>query len=885
MKTDEIRKRFLDFFQRYDHALVASDSLVPKGDPSLLFTGSGMNQFKDEFYGRGRPLKRAVTCQKCLRTGDIEEVGKSYSHHTFFEMLGNFSFGDYFKLESIVWAWEFMLDEMGIPAEKMAVSIYEGDEESARIWREEIGLPPERIYRYGADDNFWPPNARTEGPNGPCGPCTEIYFDKGEEAGCGRPDCEPSCDCGRFIEVWNLVLQQFDRKEGGVLDPLPMQNIDTGMGLERMARVLQRVPTNFDIDIFEPLMAEVSEICGKPYVYDCPAASLMRRVADHARGVIFCIADGVMPSNEERGYVVRRLLRRAIRDAVQLGVHEPFFTRLVEPILSTHGESYPELIEHRDHIETVISREEEAFRKTVERGSTILDGHIANLRRTRASVLRGKEAFDLYQTYGFPVEMTESILKEQGMSIDMQGFLTEMQQHQKLSRETGTFGQELFGAGAASDLMGKREPTEFTGYRTLESETEVIGIVVDDGLVESLEVDQEGAVVLARTPAYAEAGGQLGDRGAILTEDGTRVEFAFESVRMEKGFHLHSGRMVRGRLHVGDRVVCRVDKANRLAIARNHTATHLLHYALRQVLGEHAKQSGSLVSHARLRFDFTNPTELSPDELRRTEDIVNERILADEPLAWTRMGLSEARDMGATALFGEKYGDIVRVVSIGEFSRELCGGTHCERTGQIGSFRIVSESSVAGGVRRIEAVTGLSVLDRLRGKEDQLRQLCEILNTQEPDLDRRAEELLGQIRSLQKNLTKQRQMAAQRMASGSLLDDADRIGDTRVVIAKLGGGSAELRSAADALRKGGEKTACVLASDEGGKVALVVGLSRDLVESGLSALKIVKEISKVVGGGGGGRDDLAQAGGSLVEKLPEALETAREIFRNILPGQ
>ncbi len=878
MKTDEIRKRFLEFFRSFDHRICPPASLVPTDDPSVLFTPAGMNQFKDEFYGRGdKTLRRAATCQKCLRTGDIEKVGKTAYHHTFFEMLGNFSFGDYFKKDAIVWAWQFMLEEMGVPAEQLVVSVYEGDEEAQEIWRDAVGLPEQKVFHFGEDENFWPPNARTEGPNGPCGPCSEIFVDRG--GGCGKPTCDPSCGCGRFVEVWNLVFQQYDRKEDASLEPLPMQNIDTGMGLERMAAVMQGVETNFEIDIFRPLMDAIADLCGQKPGQSRQAARYMRRIADHARGVVLCIADGVIPSNEERGYVVRRLLRRAVRDALQLGVTEPFMGRLVEPIIEAFADPYPELAESRSHIETVVAEEEKSFQRTVKRGSSLLSQHVAGLKRQRGTVLRGKEVFDLYQTYGFPVEMTESILADEGMQVDMQGFLREMEAHQQLSKKGAAFADAVFVTGPLSRLQDAHDPTEFTGYATLESSGKIIGIIRGDELVDSAREGDEVTIVLDRTPAYGEAGGQTGDRGRIAPEDGGDAEFEFGAAGRERGFFLHEGRVKRGAFATGQAIVCCVDKDRRTAVARNHTATHLLHYALRTILGEHATQSGSHVSAERLRFDFSNPTELGPDRLRQVEDLVNARALEDEPVTSTHMPLSEARETGAIALFGETYGDIVRVISIGDYSRELCGGTHCERTGQIGLLRITHESSVAGGVRRIEAVTGLGVLDRLRHREEQIGELCQALNTQDQDVLRRAAELLEEIRSLQKDLQREKQRTARQMASGGLLEQAEQIGDIRLVLATMEGSHAELRSAADVLRRSNSNLACVLASTDGGKVALVAGLSQDLVERGISAREIAQEAASVVGGSGGGRDDLAQAGGPDPARLEEAFERVRQFVR------
>ncbi|MCK4283444.1 MAG: alanine--tRNA ligase, partial [Candidatus Brocadiae bacterium] len=754
-------------------------------------------------------------------------------------------------------------------------------DESFGYWRE-TGVPEERILRFGEKDNFWGP----AGDTGPCGPCSELHYDFGEEVGCGKSDCKPNCECGRFSEIWNLVFTQFNQDESGNRTPLPKPNIDTGMGLERMAAVMQGVESNFEIDIFEPLMAEIADICGQGPSGDPVQTACMRRIADHARAVVFCIADGVIPSNEERGYVVRRLLRRAIRDAHQLGVDEPFMTRLIDPVIEAHSDPYPELAESRSHIETVIGEEEKAFHKTVNRGSQVLVQHIADLKRQRATVLRGTEAFDLYQTYGFPVEMTESILAEAGMRVDMQGFLREMENHQQLSKKGAAFARSVFATGPLTRLQEIHDGTEFTGYSTLEGVGKIIGIIADDELAESVEQGQKVTLVLDRTPAYGEAGGQVGDRGRILPERGRDDEFEFHDVKRERGFFLHIGQVKKGRFEVGQAVACRVDKGNRMAIARNHTATHLLHYALRQVLGEHAAQSGSHVSPERLRFDFSNPTELGQERLREVEDLANSKILQDDPVASTRMSLSEARQSGATALFGETYGDVVRVLTIGDYSRELCGGTHCERTGQIGLLRITRESSVAGGVRRIEAVTGLGVLERLRHREEQIGELCDTLNTQDQDLLRRAAELLDEMRLLQKQLQSEKHRAARQIASGGLLEGAEQIGDVRLVLATMEGGHAELRSAADVLRNSNERLACLLASTDGGKVALVVGVSQDLVERGLSAQDIAKEAAVVVGGSGGGRDDLAQAGGSDTSRLDDAFEKARQIVRErrLTPG-
>jgi alanyl-tRNA synthetase len=772
---------------------------------------------------------------------------------------------------------------MGVPGDRMVVSIYQGDDEAERIWKDVVGLSDDRIFRFGEDENFWPPNARTEGPNGPCGPCSEIFYDFGEGTGCGRPECDPSCSCGRYVEVYNLVFQQYDRKEDATLDPLPMQNIDTGLGLERLARILQGVETNFETDHLMPIVRRIADLCGRTDGAGAEDMRWIRRIADHARAVVFCVADGVIPSNEERGYVVRRLLRRAAEAGLHLGMGEPFLVELIDPIIESHADPYPELAESRGHIATIIGEEERTFHRTLSKADDLLARPLADMRRGRRTELEASVVFDLYQTHGIPPSVTAAAMEQQGMTVDMAGFMRLMESHQETSRRGAAFTDEMFVTGPLARLQEGHEPTEFTGYTTLESSATVIGIIDDDELVESAAANAEVAVVLDRTPAYGEAGGQVGDQGVIAGEGGG-ARFEFHGVRREKGFFLHAGSVAEGSLKVGDHVTCSVDRRIRMATQRNHTATHLLHWALRKVLGEHAKQAGSHVSAERLRFDFANPTELGADRLRQIEDLVNERVLADEPVTWARMGLSEARELGAMALFGETYGDVVRVISVGDFSRELCGGTHCERTGQIGLLRITHESSVAGGVRRIEAVTGTGVLERLRAREEQIGRLSGLMHTPEDGLIRRAEDLLGEIRSLQKQLDEQKQQAARSMASGSLVDRAEKVGNARLVLAKMDGGPAELRSAADVLRRENDGLACVLASTGDGKVAIVVGVADDLVSAGLSAKELARAAADIVGGGGGGRDDLAQAGGPDVVKLDEAFGKVRQMVEETLPS-
>jgi len=692
MKTDEIRRRFLEFFERRGHVIVPSDSLVPQNDPTLLFTGAGMNQFKEMFLGKGKlEFRRAASCQKCLRTADIEKVGKTSGHLTFFEMLGNFSFGDYFKREAIEWAWEFVTEELKLPPDKLAATVYKDDDESYQIWRDVIGIPADRIYRFGEEENFWPANAPSQGPNGVCGPCSEIHFDRGSSVGCGRAECNPGCDCDRYVEVWNLVFTQFDRRDGGVLEPLPQKNIDTGMGLERTAALMQGKILALENDVFMPLIEEAARAIGAEYRSDSESGARFRRIADHARAVTFCIADGVMPGNEGRGYVVRRLLRRAVADGWQLGCRNSFIHRLVPVVAQTMGAAYPEVAERAANIERVIQAEEERFLETIQNGWREMQERIEALKKSGAKVMSGKEAFYLADTLGFPLEFTEMLLAQEGLEVDRKGFEEEMARQRERSRATSQISQAIFDLGPLGEIKGEVPPTEFLGYEQLECKGKVLALLKDEKPVQSAD-GGEVAVILDRTPFYGEAGGQVGDTGAIKAPTG---ELRVRDCKRADGYILHIAEIASGRISVGEEVTASVDAERRRAIMRNHTATHLLHYALREVLGKHVEQSGSLVEPERLRFDFTHFAQVKPEEIERITEIVNRRILEDAPVNATEMTLTEAKQRGAIALFGEKYGEIVRVVEIGDFSKELCGGTHCRRTGEIGLFRIISEQSVA----------------------------------------------------------------------------------------------------------------------------------------------------------------------------------------------
>ena len=877
METNVIRRKFLSFFEKKGHSLFPSDSLVPEDDPTLLFTGAGMNQFKDMFLGKGTlGVKSATTCQKCIRTGDIENVGKTPMHHTFFEMLGNFSFGDYFKLEAIEMAWEFMLNEMKLPEERLSVSIYLDDEESYGIWLKKIGVPEDKIYRFGEKENFWPANAPSDGPNGPCGPCSEIFYDRGEDVGCGRKECAPDCDCGRFVEVWNLVFTQFDRKDGGVLEPLPNKNVDTGMGLERMASVMQDVSTNFEIDIFKPIIQNISEITEVKYDSQTENGKLMNRIADHIRAIIFCISDGVLPSNEGRGYVERRLLRRAVRDGLKLGKEECFLYKLVPIIADVMHEAYSEIKQRRENIARIIKNEEERFHETLFMGNKRLDELMEGLRRSGQKMLSGQDAFQLYDTFGFPFEMTKSILEESGLNVDESGFEREMEKQREQARSSTQMTGNIFDEGPIGIIKETAKETTFLGYENCEIESRVIGLIIDEKLVKAADTGQEVHIVLDQTPFYAEAGGQVGDTGIVQTKN-SKVEVS--NTKKSNDIIVHIGKVVEGKIKTNENVTCVIDKGRRAAIKRNHSATHLLHYTLRQVVGQHAEQSGSLVAPERLRFDFHHFEGIKKDEIARIEELMNERIMENTPVATEEMALDKARKAGATALFGEKYGENVRVVSIGDYSQELCAGTHVKNTGEIGLFKITSESSIAAGIRRLEAVTGNDALTRIRQKEKTLDRLCNVLDVQENMAVQRAEELMLQIRDLRKDVQKAKKEGAREFSS-ELIANAREISGVKIVTEVIEGVDiGDLRKTVDSLKESLGSVAIILGTTENGKVTLLTSLSNDLVKKGLHAGNIARDIAKIVGGGGGGRADMAQAGGQLPDKINEAIDLGFRIIQ------
>jgi alanyl-tRNA synthetase len=860
----DIRRAFLEFFRERGHETVASSSLVPANDPTLLFTNAGMNQFKDLFLGREkRAYARAASSQRCVRAGgkhnDLENVGYTARHHTFFEMLGNFSFGDYFKREAIRFAWEFLTQKVGLPKEKLWVTVFEEDDEAAEIWLKEIGVDPNRLSRIGAKDNFW-----AMGDTGPCGPCTEIFYDHGPEIW-GGPPGTPEEDGDRYIEIWNLVFMQFDRAPDGTLTPLPKPCVDTGMGLERLCAVVQGVHNNFDTDLFVPLIKHAAELA---QLDDLGHASL-KVIADHIRACSFLIADGVLPSNEGRGYVLRRIIRRAVRHGYKLGIAEPFFYRLVPTLVTVMGEAYPELVAAQGQVERVLRQEEERFRETLELGMRLLEDDLKGL---SGKVIPGETAFRLYDTYGFPVDLTSDIARERGLSVDMEGFEAAMDAQRRRAQQANQFKAEYIAAG--EDLGS----STFTGYSSLVDQGTITGLYREGRSVNQLAVGERGMVVLDRTPFYAESGGQVGDRGVLLGEG---IEFEVEDTAKYGGAHGHLGVLRQGELKVGQQLQARVDGALRQATVLNHSATHLLHAALRKVLGDHVSQKGSLVAPDRLRFDFAHFEPISPEQLAELEHLVNERIRRNEDAQADVMPYDEAIKSGAMALFGEKYGSEVRVLKLGDFSTELCGGTHVCRTGDIGMFKIVSEGGVAAGVRRIEAVTGEAALRLAAEESTRLDRLARLLKVSPDNLEVKLSQVLDRSRQLEKELERLQQKLASQ-AGSDLVSQAIEVEGLKVLTAQVDASQAKsLRDLVDQLKGKLGSGAVVLAAVEGGKVSIVAGVTKDYTDR-IRAGDLVNAVATKVGGKGGGRPDFAQAGGSEPAQLPQALQAVPEWIRERL---
>ena len=868
---NEIREKYLSFFESKGHLRLPSFSLVPKNDPSVLLINAGMTPLKPYFIGAEKPPRtRVTTCQKCIRTPDIENVGKTARHGTFFEMLGNFSFGDYFKREAITWAWEFVTKVMEMPEDRLYVSIYEDDDEAFEIWNKEIGLAPERIFRMGKKDNFW------EHGTGPCGPCSEIYFDRGPERGCGKPDCTVGCDCDRYIEFWNLVFTQFDKQEDGTYTKLEKKNIDTGMGLERLAVIMQDVDSLFEVDTIRRILEYVCEKAGVIYGQGEEDVSI-RVITDHIRSTTMMVADGILPSNEGRGYVLRRLLRRAARHGRLLGIEGPFLYDVARVVIRESCEAYPELAEKEEYICKVIKIEEERFAATIDQGIAILNAMIAELKMENRTVLPGSMAFKLHDTYGFPLDLTREIAEEAGLTVDEQGFMAEMAEQKNKARmaikskEISAWGRDI-AAGIDKDLR-----TEFVGYESYSSESKILYIILNDEQADSAQQDDEVTIILDRTPFYAESGGQVADTGMITGRDG-KVRIT-GCVKTGEGLYLHTGVVEEGIIEKGSAVTAAIDIERRLATARNHTATHLLHKALRNVLGDHVTQAGSLVEPDRLRFDFHHFSAMSKEEIKRVEDEVNARILDDLNVNVREMPIEEAKKLGAMALFEEKYGDVVRVVQAGDYSTELCGGTHLKSTAQAGLFKIISESGVAAGVRRIEALTGKGALEYYGHVEEKLENIASVLKTTPQESLRRVETISAELKAALKEIE---QLKA-KLASSSF--DEVLAGAVDVNGIKIATGRFDqldmdsLRNTCENLRSRVGSGVVVLGSAFGDKVSFVAMATKDAVERGVHCGNIVKEAAKAAGGGGGGRPDMAQAGGKDTSKIDKALRLAVDAAR------
>ncbi|ANX01269.1 alanine--tRNA ligase [Thermoclostridium stercorarium subsp. leptospartum DSM 9219] len=864
---NELREKYLSFFESKGHLRLPSFSLVPENDPSVLLINAGMTPLKPYFTGQKiPPSRRVTTCQKCIRTPDIDNVGKTSRHATFFEMLGNFSFGDYFKKEAITWAWEFFTEVLGIPEERLYVSVYFEDDEAFDIWNKVVGLPKEKIFRMGKEDNFW------EHGTGPCGPCSEIYFDRGKDKGCGKETCTVGCDCDRFIEVWNLVFSQFDRQEDGTYLPLKQKNIDTGMGLERLACVVQGVDNIFEVDTVRTVLDHVCRIAGVRYGEDYKKDVSIRVITDHIRGSSMLVSDGVLPSNEGRGYVLRRLIRRAARHGRLLGIKDAFLSELAETVINVSMGAYPHMDEKRDYIKKVISIEEEKFYNTIDQGMNILEEYVDELKRQGSDTISGSMVFKLHDTYGFPVDLTREIAQEHSMKIDENGFHEEMRKQKekareaRLKKENSAWEKDLFSGGYKSVV------TEFTGYNEYETEATVRFIVFDGKLVENAQMDDEVAVVLDRTPFYAESGGQVGDTG-VITGDNFKMTVN-DCKKTSDGKYLHYGKIESGMVQVNDRVIAKVDIERRKCTARNHTTTHILHRALKKILGDHVHQAGSLVAPDRLRFDFTHFSPLTEEQIEAVESEVNSVILSNYPVTVREMPLEEAKKAGATALFGEKYGDIVRVVSVGDYSMELCGGTHISSSGEAGLIKIIGESGIASGVRRIEALTGTGAISWYKNKERTLRKVAEIVKSTPDDTPFKVNNLVEEIKNLQKELNSIKDKLANQSVN-DLLNKAEDVSGVKVLAARLDQlDMTALRNMADTLKNKLGASVVVLASGFDGKVSLVVSATKDAVSRGIHCGKIISEAAKAAGGGGGGRPDMAQAGGKDVNGIDNAVKIA-----------
>ncbi|NIQ03012.1 MAG: alanine--tRNA ligase [Nitrospinaceae bacterium] len=872
MTGNEIRKRFLDFFAERGHTVVPSDSLVPANDPTLLFTNAGMVQFKNVFLGQEkRPYTRAATAQKCVRAGgkhnDLEKVGRTARHHTFFEMLGNFSFGDYFKKDAIIYAWDFLTQDMKLPVDKLYASIYKDDDEAFQLWKNEIKLTDDRIFRFGDKDNFW-----AMGDTGPCGPCSEIFFDQGEALGCGKPTCTVGCDCDRYLEVWNLVFMQYQRDSAGKMTPLPSPCIDTGMGLERLAAVIQGKPSNYDSDILMGIIEHVSKITGKKHGENHEGDVSLRVIADHARAATFLINDGVLPSNEGRGYVLRRIMRRALRHGKLLEQKDPFFHHITEDVVAKFQDVYPDLAVNHDFIQKVVTNEEDNFNTTLTVGTQRLDEILDKMRKANSTTIPGDEIFKLYDTFGFPVDLVEETAKDTGYTLDMSGFNNAMQEQREKAMASWKGSGESQVAPVFNEALQKHGATRFLGYAGTHGEGKVVALIKDAQTVASVNEGEEVDILLNQTPFYGESGGQVGDVGRAYN-DHAQLDI-LNTTKPVSDLIVHRAKVVQGTLNTSDALTLEVDAAKRNDTALNHSATHLLHAALKEVLGGHVKQGGSLVAPDRLRFDYTHFSPLTDKERERIEALVNEKVRENIQVDTEEMDIETALEKGAVALFGEKYGDSVRVVSVPGFSKELCGGTHVSATGTIGFFKIIQETGIASGVRRIEAVTGPKAYDRIQREFDNLGGIRSLIKAQ-PD-----EELAKLKKLIEKNKELEKQVASlkEKMVTGGgkgagagLADEVQKVGDVPLLVKRLEGVDAKtLRTFIDNAKNQLKSVVVVAGAADNGKVLLAAGVTKDLMDR-YHAGNILKKVAEVVGGSGGGRPDMAQAGGSKPEKLDEAL--------------
>ncbi len=872
MTGDDIRDRFLDYFKLKDHQVVRSSSLVPRDDPTLLFTNAGMVQFKRVFIGEERKAYfRAATSQKCVRAGgkhnDLDNVGYTARHHTFFEMLGNFSFGDYFKEKAIEYAWDLLITGYGLPADKLWVSVYLDDDEAYDIWHDRMGVSSERLIRLGEKDNFW-----SMGDTGPCGPCSEILIDRGEAFGCHRPDCRAGCDCDRYLEIWNLVFMQFNRDASGRMTPLPKPSIDTGMGLERIASIVQNTPNNYETDLIFPIIRKVEALSGMAYGASAESDIAMKVIADHSRSAAFLIGDGVLPSNEGRGYVLRRIMRRAIRYGRNIGLSGPFLHDTAGSVMDIMKKAYPELAENRAFIENVIRNEEARFSETLDNGLKLLNESLSELSARGKTEVPGEIIFKLYDTYGFPTDIVKDVLRDKNMTLDIAGFNAAMDTQREQSRSVTVFSAM---SDAYKSLTARGVKPVFVGYETLSATGKVLLLVRDGKEVDTAGPGDIIELVTDRTPFYGESGGQVGDRGRISGKD---MEIAVDNTLKDPtGMIIHHCRVVSGTVRTHDPVTLTVDKTNRDAVARNHTATHILHAVLRQVLGDHVKQSGSMVGPDRLRFDFTHFSQVDGDTLNRIETLVNDRVRENAAVSLDEMEVEEAFKSGATALFEEKYGDRVRVISVSDFSKELCGGTHTARTGDVGLFKILAETSVAAGIRRIEALTGDAAVSHVQRNSEILQKAALLLRERPETLVQRLEKLLSDQKKLEKEVEQMKTSMAAKSAENTD-GDIREINGIKVIVKKVVVDKPNmLRDLADRFRDRIQSGVVVLGSVSGEKVLLIASVTKDLVGR-YHAGEIVKLLAEKVGGGGGGRPDMAQAGGTQPENLDSALESAYEII-------